>query len=148
MTERPSPFLADTQNFWRHLFSFCGGVISSKRVWILLNLKQLCKKKLSNLGLSLFLNMWTKYGNTDSICVCKQKTLFPVSSTNSSQTDQALPVKASKSNFVTFFVYFGNGFDHFWNLFVCFGGKPETILLVTCASLASLARRSWRWISE
>ena len=27
---------------------------------------------------------------------------------NSSQKDKALPVKTSKANFVTFFVYFGN----------------------------------------
>ena len=38
-----------------------------------------------------------------------QKTFSPVSSINSSQTDiSQLPVKTSKPNFVTFFVYFGN----------------------------------------
>ena len=42
------------------------------------------------------------------ICICKQKTFSPVLSINSSQKDKALPVKTSKPNFVTFFVYFGN----------------------------------------
>ena len=49
----------------------------------------------------------------DLIFICKQATFSPVSSINSSQTDQALPVKTSKPNFVTFFVYFGNSlFDY------------------------------------
>ena len=43
----------------------------------------------------------------------------------SSQTDKALPVKPSKPNFFTFFVYFGsNLFDYLWNFFVCYGSKP------------------------
>ena len=37
-----------------------------------------------------------------------QKSFSPVSLINSSQTDVALRVKTSKSNFVSFFVYFGN----------------------------------------
>ena len=42
-----------------------------------------------------------------------QKSFSPVSLINSSQTDVALPVKTSKPNFVTFFVYFGNSsFDY------------------------------------
>ena len=42
-----------------------------------------------------------------------QKSFSPVSSINSSQTDIAFPVKTSKPNFVTFFVYFGNSsFDY------------------------------------
>ena len=46
---------------------------------------------------------------------------LPVSSINSSQTDKALPAKTSKPNFVSRFVYFGNGlFDYLWNLFVCY----------------------------
>ena len=36
------------------------------------------------------------------ICICKQKTLSPFLSINSCQKDQALPVKTSNSNFVTF----------------------------------------------
>ena len=44
---------------------------------------------------------------------------------NSSQKDKALPVKTSKPNFVTFFVYFGNSLlDYLWNFFVCYGSKP------------------------
>ena len=42
------------------------------------------------------------------ICIGKQKTFSWVLSTNSSKKDKALPVKTSKPNFVTFFVYFGN----------------------------------------
>ena len=42
------------------------------------------------------------------ICICKQKTFPPVLSINSSQKDKALPVKTSKPNFVTFFMYFRN----------------------------------------
>ena len=38
----------------------------------------------------------------DLIYICKQKTFSSVSSINSSQTDKALPVKTSKSDFVTF----------------------------------------------
>ena len=38
----------------------------------------------------------------DLICICRQSTLSPVSSINSSQTDKSLPVKTSKQNFVTF----------------------------------------------
>ena len=41
------------------------------------------------------------------ICTCKHKAFSPVLSINSSQKDEALPVKTSKPNFVTF-VYFGN----------------------------------------
>ena len=42
-----------------------------------------------------------------------QKSFSPVPSINSSQTGIALPVKTSKPNFVTFFVYFGNSaFDY------------------------------------
>ena len=36
-------------------------------------------------------------------CICKQKTVLPVSSINLSQTDKALPVKTSEPNFVTIF---------------------------------------------
>ena len=36
----------------------------------------------------------------DLICLYKQKTFSPVSSTNSSQTENVLPVKTSKPNFV------------------------------------------------
>ena len=42
------------------------------------------------------------------ICLRKQKTFSPVLSINSSQKDDALPVKTSKPNFVSYFVYFGN----------------------------------------
>ena len=44
---------------------------------------------------------------------------------NSSEKDNALPVKTSKPNFVTFFVYFVNSLlDYLWNFFVCYGSKP------------------------
>ena len=42
------------------------------------------------------------------IFIGKQKTFLWVLSINSSQKDKALPVKTSKPNFVTFFVYFRN----------------------------------------
>ena len=59
------------------------------------------------------------------ICICEQKAFLPVSSIKSSQTDKALPVKTSKSNFFTFFVYFRNNlFDYVKNFFVCCGSKP------------------------
>ena len=52
------------------------------------------------------------------ICICKQETYSPVSSINSSQTDKVLPVKISKPNFVTLFVYFGNSlFDYLKNIY-------------------------------
>ena len=61
------------------------------------------------------------------IYIRKQKNFPPVSSINSRQTDKAAPVKTSKPNFVTFFVYFGNSlFDYLWNFFVCYGSKPES----------------------
>ena len=54
----------------------------------------------------------------DLICICKQKTYSPVSSINSSQSDKDLPVKTSKPNFVTLFVYFGNSlFDYLKNIY-------------------------------
>ena len=40
------------------------------------------------------------------ICICKQKTFSLVSSINSSQKDKALPVKASKLNFVNLLCVF------------------------------------------
>ena len=44
---------------------------------------------------------------------------------NSSQTDKDLPVKTSKSIFVTFFAYFGDSlFDYLLNFFVYYGSKP------------------------
>ena len=44
---------------------------------------------------------------------------------NSSQTDKALPVKTSKPNLLTFFVYFGNSlFDYLWSFFVSYSSKP------------------------
>ena len=57
---------------------------------------------------------------------------------NSSQTDEALPVKASKPNFVTFFVYSGNSLliTGENSLFVTSVNR-ETILLVTYASFES-----------
>ena len=43
------------------------------------------------------------------------------------QTDKALPVKTSKPNFLTFFLYFGNSlFDYLWDFFVCCGNKPKS----------------------
>ena len=42
------------------------------------------------------------------ICICQQKTFSPVLSINLSKKDEALPVKTSKPNFVTFFLYFAN----------------------------------------
>ena len=54
-------------------------------------------------------------------CICKQKTVLPVSSINLSQTDKALPVKTSEPNFVTFFR--SSLFDYLWNFFVCYGSK-------------------------
>ena len=60
----------------------------------------------------------------DLICICKEKTFSPVSSTNSSQTENVLPVKTSKLNFVTF-MYFGNSlFDYLWNFVVCYSSRP------------------------
>ena len=69
------------------------------------------------------MNKSTKY--LSLICICKQKNFSAVSSINSNQKDKALPVKTSKPNFVTFFVYFGNSLlGYFWNFFVCYGSKP------------------------
>ena len=65
--------------------------------------------------LSLFMNMSAQYNKVTRylIDICKQKTFSSVSSINSNQTDKALPVKASKPNLVTFFLYFGNSlFDY------------------------------------
>ena len=77
---------------------------------------------------------------TQDLIYINEKRFLLVSSINSSQTDKALPVKTSKPNFLTFFVYFGN------SLFVTASSR-EAILLVTYAWLASLSRKSWRWIS-
>ena len=80
------------------------------------------------------------------ICICKQKTFSPVLLINLSQKDKALPVKTSKPNFVTFFVYFWNSLLDYGcviSLFVT-AANPEGILLTTYASLASLAQRNWR----
>ena len=61
----------------------------------------------------------------DLFYICKQKTFSTVSSINLSKTDKALPIKSSKPNFLTCFVYFGNSlFDYLWNFFVCYGSKP------------------------
>ena len=62
------------------------------------------RKKLLYLVLSLFMNMSAQLNKVtqDLIYICKQKTFSSVSSINSSQTDKALPVKTSKSDFVTF----------------------------------------------
>ena len=58
----------------------------------------------------------------DLIYICKIKTFSPVSPINSSQTDKA---KASKPNFVTFFMYFGNSLlDYLWHFFVCYRSEP------------------------
>ena len=66
----------------------------------------------------------------DLICICKQKTFSPVSSTNSSQTEKVLPVKTSKPTFRTF-VYFRNSlFD-----IIC-----EISLFVTAANQETIAR--------
>ena len=73
------------------------------------------------------MNMSAKYNKVTQylIYICKQKTFSPVSSINSNQTDKALPVKDSKPNSVTFFLYFGNSlFDYLWNFFVRYGSKP------------------------
>ena len=80
----------------------------------------------------------------DLICICKQKTFSPVSSINSSQTDKALPVKTSKPNFVTFFVYFGNSlFDFLGNVFVCYGSKSDQTGKPFCSyKLTRVWRRS------
>ena len=60
----------------------------------------------------------------DLICICKHKPFSSVSSINSSQTDKALPIKTSKSNFATFSAYLENSlFDYLWNFFVCYGSK-------------------------
>ena len=72
------------------------------------------------------MNMSAQYNKVTRylIDICKQKTFSSVSSINSNQTDKALPVKASKPNLVTFFLYFGNSlFDYLWNFFVRYGGK-------------------------
>ena len=72
------------------------------------------------------MNMSAQYNKVTPylIDICKQKTFSSVSSINSNQTDKALPVKASKPNLVTFFLYFGNSlFDYLWNFFVRYGGK-------------------------
>ena len=65
------------------------------------------------------------------------------------KTDKPLRTKTSKPNFVTFFVYFGRACLVIceFSLFVTVANQ-EAILLVNYASLASLARRNWRWISE
>ena len=84
------------------------------------------------------MNMSAQYNKVTRylIDICKQKTFSSVSSINSNQTDKALPVKASKPNLVTFFLYFGNSlFDYLWNFFVRYGGKRETIFLVTYATV-------------
>ena len=49
---------------------------------------------------------------------------------------EALPVKTSKPNFVTFFVYFGKSlFDYNYVKFLCLftAANWEAILLVTCS---------------
>ena len=83
---------------------------------------------LLNLVLRLFMNNSAKNKVTQDlslICICKQQTFSAVLSINSSPTDKVLPVKSSKPDFVTFFVYFGNSlFDYLWNFFVCYGSKP------------------------
>ena len=67
----------------------------------------------------------------DLICICKQKTFSPVSSTNSSQTEKVLPVKTSKLTLIITFVYFGNSlFD-----IIC-----EISLFVTAANQETIAR--------
>ena len=49
-----------------------------------------------------------KFLQKELIYICKQNTFSTVLLINSSQKDKGLPVKTSKLNFVTFFVYFGN----------------------------------------
>ena len=66
-------------------------------------------------------NMWFFWFIWPLTCICKQKTVLPVSSINLSQTDKALPVKTSEPNFVTFFR--SSLFDYLWNFFVCYGSK-------------------------
>ena len=65
------------------------------------------------------------------------------------KTGKPLCIKTSKPNFVTIFVYFGTACLIIceFSLFVTAANR-KAILLVTYASLASLARRNWRWISE
>ena len=63
---------------------------------------------LSELSPNLAMILVPDFFLTRLICICKQKTSSPFLSINSSQKDRALPVRTSKPNFVTFFVYFGN----------------------------------------
>ena len=104
--------------------------------------KIILKKGLLNLVLSLFMNKSTKESNTRPKLNlhCKQKTFSPVSSLNSSKKDKTLPVKTSKANFVTFFVYFGNSWlDYCEMSLLITAANREGILLAT-----SLARRNMR----
>ena len=80
----------------------------------------------------------------DLICICKQTTFSLVSSIDSRQTDKALPVKTSKPNFVTFFVYFGNSlFDYLWNVFDCYGSRRGSHFLVTPPPPPTPLTRVW-----
>ena len=73
----------------------------------------------------------------------------PISPINLNQKDKALPVNTSKPNFTPSSCISGTA-----SLIICeislFGmaANREAILLVTYASLASIARRNWRRISE
>ena len=78
------------------------------------------------------------------ICICKQKNFSPVSSINLSQTDKALPLKISKPNLVTFFVYFGNIlFDYLWNFFVCYCNQPGSLGEFGAARSEELEVNQW-----
>ena len=100
----PHDFFPTNKTFEGNLFTYCleispKGVMNSFCTW------NHSVKKLLNLVLSF---LWTCQLNKviqHLIYICKLKTFSLVSSINLSQTDKA---KASKPNFVTFFMYFGN----------------------------------------
>ena len=143
------------------MFSCLSEISVSKRSYdFFLYLKPFCKKLL-NLVWSLLMNILCQLNKVtqEFTCICKQKTFSPVSSANSSQTDKALPVKTFKPNFVTFFVYFGNGsFDYLWNFFICYGSKPgrhfaRNLSKFSVACLEKLEVNQWialdiRWLSS
>ena len=150
MTERlqPSLFLADKYNFWRHLFSSCGE-ISSKGV-----VNYFCTYNHSVVNLVLAY-LWTSQLNKVTqdlslICICKQKTFSPVLSiTIQVKKTKLYLLKLPNRTSSPFSCILGTAclISCEISLFVTAGNR-KGILLATCLSLASLAWRNWRWISE
>ena len=63
---------------------------------------------------------------------CFQISKLILAFVNKKTFSPVISVQTSKSNFVTFFVYFGNSlFDYLWHFFVFAASKREVILLLT-----------------